>query len=384
MKPTTILHVIEGLGRGGAERRLLYDVTFLDRSRFRSVVCHLCPPCEFTEKFSALDIPLFCLEMNGWGSWGQALARLSGLVRRESVDLIHTQLFWADLVGRMVGKWKGLPVVTTLQSSVYEPGIDFFHSPKRRWLESLSGRLCNEKFVAVSDFVRESAITRLGFPREDVVVIRNGVDFNEFLPPSIEKRRLNRASLGISDDNQVLITVGKLNPPKGMEDLIKALPKIVARYPKTILLIVGEGPMRAELEELSLSSGSKESIRFLGHRADVPRLLAASDLFVLPTLSEGFPLSLLEAVATGLPCVASDIGPIRELLGEMEPSLIPTRNPQALSEAVLKHLCALDQSRHLAREQRISFETRFDARKSAVQLEHLYDSLLREKGRTVS
>ncbi|MDD2688626.1 MAG: glycosyltransferase [Candidatus Omnitrophica bacterium] len=315
-----ILHLIESLDIGGAQLRLWNDLRFMDKNRFKNIVCSLNGSGRLSAQIKALGIPVYCL--NGTYNLGSAL-KLASIIRKNHVDIIHTQLFFSDLYGRLMGKMLGVPaIVSTVQSSVYEPDNEYLYSLKRKLLDSYSGRLCNKKFIAVSEFVKSSLSRRLKISMRKIEVIPNYVDFEEL--NSVQEGDLGslREEFSISPQDLILITVCRLNPAKGVQYLLKAMQQIVAQYKFVRLLIVGDGFYRSCLEQLVKAYNLKSNVMFLGERNDVKELLHISNIFVFPSLSEGLPLSLLEAMACGLPSVASDIGPVREIISDGRTGLL--------------------------------------------------------------
>lgn len=378
MSRVRILYLIEDLGRGGAERRLLSDLRKIDKSSFEPIVCHLFPRKDLQEDIVSLGIPVFWLGLNRFSDLPKGILSLRQVIKKNRIALIHTQLFGADVVGRIAGRLLRIPVVSTIQSSVYEPGIPYFRSPRRQWLDGWTGRLCNKKFIAVSEFVKKSVVQRLKFREEKIVVIYNAVDVEEFsaLPDRLSLRR----QFGFRETETLLICVGKMNPPKGHRYLIEALLKVVPLFPHLKLLILGDGPSRKALETLGQSLGLKDHLVFLGEWAEVKEFLSLSDIFVFPTLSEGMPLALLEAMAVGKPCIASDIPPIREAIQDRETGLlVKPRSAEAIAEAILELLKSPEKAQTIALRGRESIFKRFDAEKSARLLETLYQEILNGK-----
>ncbi len=375
LKKPTILHLIESLGQGGAERRLVNDLKYLDATQFSSVVCHLYPPDSLKGEIASLEIPILWLGIKGFSEWPKGVVRLIQTVKTYKVDLLHTQLFGADVLGRIVGRFLKIPVVSNIQSSIYEPGVPYFKSSRQKWIDSWTGRWCNEKFIAVSHFVKESVQKKLHYKEEDIVVIPNGVDLQNFSPNG-SQRELRR-SFGWGEKDVLLICVGKLNPPKGQEYLIGALPLVKRCHPNVKLLIVGSGPRQEEWMKLSRRLGLEGIVFFLGDRSDVNSLLAMSDIFVFPTLSEGMPFALLEAMAMEKPCIASDIPPIREVIEDGKTGLlVRPRQAKSIAEAILNILNAPEQRVEMARRGRAVIVEKFSAESNVRLLETLYKDLL--------
>jgi glycosyltransferase involved in cell wall biosynthesis len=185
----------------------------------------------------------------------------------------------------------------------------------------------------------ELAVTGEGIRPEGVTLIPNGVN----LPPegAYPQEQINhiRQNLYIPPDAPVLISVGRLSRQKGHRYLLEAMPSVLERFPQTVLLLVGDGLQRAELEQKSCALGIETSVRFLGTRDDVCQLLASADVFVLPSVSEGMPMALLEAMGMGVAVVASNLTGISDVVEDGRHGLLtPPGKPDSLAHAVIRLL----------------------------------------------
>src|SRR3989338_3200320 len=216
-----ILHLIENLDIGGAQIRLINDLKFIDKKRFNNTVCSLTPNGRLSKEISELGIKVYAL--NGIKSAGNFL-KLANIIKENRIDILHTQIFFADLYGRLVGKLLKVPaIVSTVQSSAYEPDNKYLYSLKRKLLDRFTGRFCNKKFIAVSEFVKSSISRHLKISPKDIEVIVNYVDIDKL--NEVEKENLSslRNELALGANDTVLVTIGRLNPAKGVQYLLKAL-----------------------------------------------------------------------------------------------------------------------------------------------------------------
>lgn len=315
-----ILHLIEGLGWGGAERRLFNDVVRLN-GRFSHTVAHLTGNGGMGELFDRHGIERIDLRARGWTD-PRAVWRVRNLIRRIRPDLIHTQLFGADLHGRIAGRLERVPVLSTVQSSIYECSDPFFRSPARERLDRWTARRWTRHLVAVSEFVKESLVKRFDLSPERVTVIPNAVDPAPYQAATGEERAAIRRALETPADGPVFITVGRLDPPKGHRFALEALSRLKPSLGRWTWWVVGDGVSRPALERKVWQMGLESQVRFLGIRQDVPRLLAAGDLFLFPSVSEGLPVALLEGMAAGKPCVAFRTGPMPEVVEDGKTGLL--------------------------------------------------------------
>jgi len=234
----------------------------------------------------------------------------------------------------------------------------------------------SEHFVAVSGFVRQSLHRRLCVPLGRISVIPNSVD-TQRVRPEVLRRKTMREQLQLQKDDFVWITVGRLNPPKGYQYLLEGMAQVVAQFSRVRLLVVGDGPSRATLECAARAAGLSDAVRFLGERRDVLALLDAADGFVFPSLSEGLPVALLEAMAMGKPCIASRLGPHLEMIEHGQSGLLVSpRDPLGLATAMRQVQSDPEWSWKVGEEARATAARRFDAASCATALRGLYETLL--------
>ncbi|MCX5638738.1 MAG: glycosyltransferase family 4 protein, partial [Planctomycetota bacterium] len=192
------------------------------------------------------------------------------------------------------------------------------------------------RLIPVANKVKEDVLRNNRFLSEDkLFVLENSVDYERFAKISISKEDAKRL-LGTSPDAFVFGTIGRLAPTKGLPYLIEAFAKVKQQMPSAQLVLVGDGRLRNELEQRAAKTLCADSIHFLGHRNNTPELLRAMDVFVLPSIAEGMPRAILEAMAGGVPCVATGVGGIPELLdGGNMGLLVPPADTDALAQAML-------------------------------------------------
>jgi len=234
-------------------------------------------------------------------------------------------------VGTIAAKLANVPSVATLHNELTDP--EHYH-PIRERLEGFCLSYLAKDRIAVGELVAESRRKMIG--RRSIRVISNAVDEIPSLP--IEERRSVRRDLIGDPDRTLLITVGRFAPSKGYFDLLIAFDQIRKKHPGIALVIVGTGTLfdevRDEIGKLDLG----DSVHLIGKRSDVPRLLAASDLYVSASHWEGLPVSILEAMSAGLPVVATKVGELPKVVPEDSGSLVPPGDPKALADAVIGFL----------------------------------------------
>lgn len=271
------------------------------------------------------------------------------IAREIRPDLIHTTLFEADIAGRSAARILRLPASTSLVNDSYDQ-THYAESNRiklhlARALDAVTGRSVT-RFHSITTAIATSVPPRLGLAHIPVDVIPRGRDPKRYPPRSLQTRVEVRAELGLDDATPVVLAIGRLEPQKGLEYLLAALPLIAEKVPDVICLIAGKdgrasATLRAQADALSVP------VHFLGHRTDIARLLSAADVFCFPSEREGFGGVLIEAMAVGCPIVATAIPTTREVIscdaGHVG-LLSPTRNATELAE----HAGALLENRSLA------------------------------------
>jgi glycosyltransferase involved in cell wall biosynthesis len=271
---------------------------------------------------------------------------LRRIIRSEHPDIVHTTLFEADLVGRLAATLREARVLTSLVNTPYvparmrDPRVNRARLQAVRLLDAWTARHLTHSFHAITHAVKDSAVRTMRIPPERITVVERGRDRTRLGEPGLERRNRVRASLGLDRGARVILNVGRQEYQKGQRYLIEAFDAVSERVPDAVLLVAGRtGHCSAELESLTLRSPAKERIRLLGYRDDVPDLLAAADVFAFPSLYEGLGGAVIEAMALGLPVVASDIPPVREVVAPQESALlVPPENSVALADALLRVL----------------------------------------------
>jgi glycosyltransferase involved in cell wall biosynthesis len=363
-----LVHLITELDSGGAQTALLRYLTHHDRSRYRpTVVCLYNGDQVVAQQIRALGIGVVDVGLTRPYRL-DALWRLYKLLREERPSILHCWMVHANLLGRLVGRLARLPVIITSRRNVEIGG------PWRERAKRLTRRL-DDAVIAVCELARQVEIERTGAAPDKVVTIYNGIDPFPAVPSETVAQL--RHDFGLRSDAPVAICVSRLHPQKGHEDLLAAWRRVTAVYPHVDLLIVGDGRRRSELERLA---ARQSHVHFTGQRDDVAELLALSDLLILPSLWEGLPNVVLEAMAAGLPVVATAVGGTPELVIDGKTGLlVPPRDPAALAQAILALLTEPDLAQRLGENGRLRVADQFTIRQMVQQTEQLYQRLLAEK-----
>lgn len=348
-----IAHLIDSLYWGGAQK---LEVTFAAQARahafpFTLVSLRRDENTPIPSELDALGARIFLFPSRRLLD-PMRIARLVRFVRRERLSLVHTHLLYANIIGAIVGRLAGVPVVSTLHSAGTDARKD--HALKLT-LEGWTLRFLTQRVVAVGDVVANAHAARLG--GRSVSIIPNAVDIPTPLAPA--ERTVIREQVIGDASRPVMIAVGRLTAAKGYLDLLDAFDLVHREHPNAVLLIVGAGDMQREIKARIQSLGV--DARLLGARNDVPRLLAASDLFVSSSHWEGLQLTLLEAMASGLPVVVTSVGEAPRVLTDSNGVLVPPREPVELARAINGLLDDPARARALGEQARLDVTRRFNA-----------------------
>jgi glycosyltransferase involved in cell wall biosynthesis len=327
-KPLRLLWLIDSLTMGGAESLVIPFAREFARRGQELMVCCLKTidgnPIE--RELAASGVRTINLQARNLRDV-TAFRRLLGLIRAEHIDVIHAHLTYASIWTGIASRLTEVPAVATLH--VLRDPCATWRDRVRGWLMALVLRAAGATVIAVSRRVRDSFAPRFG---RRLRVIHNGINTSTFRGNNAMDAFRVRREFGFAAESRVIATVSVAREGKGLDILIDAFAELHRQRPETRLLIVGDGPLRPALE---LRAGNAEVVRFAGARRDVPTLLAGADLFVLASLEDAFPTVLLEAMAAGLPVVASRTGGIPEIIDDgITGTLVPPGNPMALAEAL--------------------------------------------------
>jgi glycosyltransferase involved in cell wall biosynthesis len=320
MQPVKVFHIILTLRSGGAEKQLVEVVNGTSRNGFSHRICALQDSGFFGPEMQKNGHDVIDLGLEGKHPWFRAARAIDALIERDPPDIIHSWMFDANVVSRLVKlRYRKIPLVTSLQAPDYEPKAIRLTgwSPTKiaglRMIDKTLAMLTGPYFIACSDFVAESYKRNFGIRADRMSVIYNSVSPGPLQTAPGEAESL-RESLGIARDTFVYINVGRFDPQKDQKLLLRAFQKVHRQNAGTVLVIVGSGPLENDLRELAASLEITDSVLFLSNRKDIGALLEMSDAYVFPSVMEGLPLALLEAMLKGCACVASDIEPHREAI----------------------------------------------------------------------
>ena len=371
-----VLQLVNGFGIGGAEKALLELVRRLDRDKYRVIVCSVGQGgiletefknyadrvAVFPKKFS-FDISLI---------W-----KVAKLMQKENIDIVQTTLFYADIIGTFAAMLARVPVMISWQTALALP-TGHLKDDKLRHTTSYKYAVKHiDKIIAVSDDIKTFFVEKRGIEADKIITIPYGVDLDLY---SCRNGIKKREELNLNAFDPVIGVVGHLSEVKGHTYLIEAAPKICKEFPDVKFVFAGSGPQRETLEKQVKNLNLSSNFHFLGVRRDIPELLNIIDIFVLPSLFEGLPNVILEAMASSKPVVASAVGGIPEAVQhQVTGLLVPPKDPDALADAILKMLADREWATNMGKEGRKRVEEFFSIENEVKKIQQVYDDLFEQK-----
>lgn len=337
-----LLYVITDLEVGGVPLHLLRLAPAVRDAGYAVAVASLKSPGPVRDRLRHAGIDVLTCNAGGAFDW-RLVDRLGRLISDFAPDLVHTLLFHANVAGRLVGALCGFPrdrLVCEIQTVEIE----------RRWHlwgDRLTYRLCR-CLVGNSPSVVDHLHARAKVPRERLRLVLGGVDVARYASADA----LPREALGVRANEKVLLWVGRMDPVKGLDTLVAAVDLVRRNWPVKLLL-AGDGPERANVESGIARRGLGDCVRLLGRRDDVPRILKSADVFVLPSRTEGLPNAILEAMAGGVPVIATDVPGSRDLVTDGVTGLLtPVDDAHRLAVGIEKLLSNAVAARRMAENAR--------------------------------
>jgi glycosyltransferase involved in cell wall biosynthesis len=364
-----------GFGIGGAEQLILTTAPRLQRDGFEVTVVCLKGWGLLGDELEARGVRAVAL--GGRGAWDlRAFGRLLSMLRRDRIQILQGHMFRANVAARLLGRLASVPVVVTAHHDT-DVWMRFYH----RLVERLTAPL-SDSVTACSEAVRQHALQAFGLPPGLVRTLSNAIELpQEGQEPGARERV--RRELGAAPDDLLVGTLGRLDEPKKGLAVFLAAARLLAReFPRVRFAIVGEGPARGPLESRAAREGVSHCTTFAGLRRDVPDVMRAFDVFVQPSLWEGFGLTAVEAMSVGTPVVASRVGGVEEVVVDGESGvLVPPGDAPALAAACALLMRNRDLAERLARAGVARARERFGIERMVRELgEHYRDLLDRSRG----
>jgi glycosyltransferase involved in cell wall biosynthesis len=325
MSKPRVMQLVLSLSPGGTER-LVIELCRRLADDVDTVVCCLDQPGEWADQVTALGIPVISLARQP-GFHPSLSVRLRELLKARRIDVIHCHHYSPFVYGLLAAVLHpSVRVVFTEHGRLHGVAL----SKKRRLVNPVLARWPS-KICAVSAALKRDMVAE-GFPERSIEVVYNGVELGP--RPQPRERTATRAALQLPSDAFVVGTVGRLDPVKNIGALVQALALVLPRYPTAKVVVVGDGPERQQLIDHAAAAGVSDAVTFAGYRTDVRALMAAFDVYVNCSTYEGVSLTILEAMATALPVVATDVGGNSEVVINQETGLLVRSSPEAIAAAV--------------------------------------------------
>lgn len=379
-----VLHIIESTGKSGPRSLLCSLVHNLNKDRFTiDVICSALRDKDFykdIQKMKEAGIRVIILQMR------RNIALLSDLIaffklcfylKKGRYDIVHTHSSKAGFLGRIAGRLTGVRVV------IHTPHCFCFMAEEMSkieklfyfYIEKIAGLFC-DRIIAVSESQRQDILKRGLANLSKVITIENGVDIYKFSNNGFDILK-KKQELGLNNGSIILGTVGVLNESKGHCYLIEAVSKIIKEGFDVRLIIVGEGELRKDLETLSYNLGLNSRIKLLGFREDIAEILSLMDIFVFPSLWEGMSLALLEAMASGLPVISTDVHGAVDLIGGNKRGILVQRKDVLGLVKALRYLISnRNVAKQIGKEAQRLICKNYDLKKQIDRIENLYMSML--------
>jgi glycosyltransferase involved in cell wall biosynthesis len=325
----SVLHLIHSVCHGGIESALINWARFLDRSEVNvHVACFMGDrgrEAAFCQAAERVGITVLPIPWNKYKPFLRASRSVARLVRELNIDVVHTHAYYADVVGAMTKLF--VPVKTV--ATVYVWGKYEFH---RQLMQAMDWTALHfvDKVTAHCDRTFEQTV-RLGFKRSDVTRLIAGFPAHEIDRITGQSRLELRRSMGVQDDEILLLNVARIHPEKAHDQLLKSFKLVNDRYPKARLWISGIGWKELEETLLALRNelGLTDTVKFIGFHADLRPFLNVADIMTHPSHVEGVPIAILLGMSAGLPIVISDVGGVREVIRHEQTGILVSEGDEA-------------------------------------------------------
>lgn len=361
-----------GIGNSihGVGRLFSLWIQYFDKTRFNMIVCILRKKDKIgeyvEEELKEMGVNIKFLGRGKFDPF--TCSDFIKIIKENKIDIMHLQAYGASTFGRMAGIITGIPTIVHAHD-------DDSNYPLYQRLADLLLSKFTTKAIAVSESVKESCIKNRKIPGDKILVMHNGIPLEKFGVLKTDEIEQEKDYLGIDSNAYVIGTIAKLRKEKGIEYLLEAMKILLEQYSKIVLLIVGDGPLRDELEYYSRQLKINNKVIFTGYRRNIPLMLSIFDIYVMPSLTEGSPMALLEAMVTGKPIIATNVGGIREILKNGKTGiLINPKDPNTLADMIFYLLKNKDIAKELgmkAKEESKKYDINFYVRR----LEDIYYKL---------
>ncbi len=370
---TKVLMVVGTLNLGGLEI-LVADLAKILKRRFSFHILCITARGKLSSQLEEAGIPVTLIEYKRPNIAAFAF-KLFKFFKNENFHVVHVHFHITSLWVIIAARLAAVPaVVTHIHNTYFHRGFQAF---KVRTYEKVISFLA-DKEIAVSNAVKDFVIRNYKKKFHKIQVIYNGIDLKNF--SGKDTSGIERQEIQIEDGARIIGTVASLTFQKGHEYLLRAMPIILESCPKCRLLLIGKGSLEQTLKQLTKELGLEKKVTFLGVKENISLWLKTIDIFVLPSLWEGLPIALIEAMACVKPIVATNVGGIPEVVEDGKTGiLVPPGNSVALANAILSILIDSKKSDQMGQAGKARANKHFSIEKTAFQIERLYAELLKKK-----
>jgi glycosyltransferase involved in cell wall biosynthesis len=369
-----VLHLINSFEIGGTERQAVALLGRLSHERYDVRLAALRNRGPFYKEIEGRfpNVPEFPLTSFYNLNALRQLSRLTALMARERIDILHAHDFYAGTIGGAAARLAGVRVIACQRHlklsdrAVHEWGTRLIHRMAHRILVN-------------SEAIRDHILSRDAAHAGKIVVVKNGISSAADSPEAGDLHDRVCRELELDVDSKLVGMVARLQPVKGHRFFLEAAARVIRKEPKARFVLVGDGPLKSDIEGQAANLGLQGRLRLLGDRPDAARLAASFDLLVLSSLHEGLPNAVMEAMAAGVPVVATAVGGTKELIADGETGyLVPPADAEALSERIAFALANAADRRRVAEAARRFIGAEFGMERMVGSVEKLYDELMRE------
>ncbi len=367
-KKINILHLVNGFAIGGGELKLLELVEHLDKEKYNQVVCSVGQGGPLHEQFKKVCPKVFVFPKKHRFDISLIL-KVAQVIKEENIDIVQTTLFYADIIGAISARLTKVPLVISwdVVTQPFKPIHKLAFKYVKKYINVV---------VTVSDAIKRKVITERNMDPNKVQTIHYGVDTNKFVRKDSKVKAIKK-ELNLKDDQVLIGVVARMTVQKGHKYLVDAVSKIKEQLGDVKFVLVGDGPLRTEIEEQIAGLQLGSFFEFLGFRNDVDDLLSIFDVFVLPSLWEGLPNVVLEAMSCSNPVIATAVDGTPEAVKDGGTGLlVPSKEPGPLADAILKLVKNKKVRENMGRNGRKRVEEEFSLTKQIEEFQLLYESKL--------
>ena len=364
------MHLIHKLGAGGAENGIINIVNHINQTLFESSICSFAGKGNHTERIDRNYTTLFEFDKKTGNDFRVPL-KLFNLYRKWNPDIVHTHTWGTVCEGLIAAKLARVPVIIHGEHGTIQQQKRNIYVQRYLWDMA-------DQVLSVSNTHRDRLSKTIGYPKSKIKVIMNGVDTERFQVDGQNKSV--RKKFGIRKDEIIVGTVGRLVPVKNQTLLIHAFGEVSKSCSTCKLVLVGDGLLKEELSLLAFSLGISDKVIFLGQRYDIPNILKVLDIFVLSSISEGMSNTILEAMSSGLPVIATHVGGNPEIVKNNETGiLVASDNKEAMTSAIISMIEDPQKRKKMGRCGRKLAKDKFSLRAMVNNYETLYQKLYEKK-----